>query len=102
MTAALEACGLAEYVDFVSARRADALESLKPAPDLLMLAMAALNVRSATMFGDTPSDVLAAHAAGIPAVGVTADHGQAALLRDAGAEIVVEHLDPADLSRGLR
>lgn len=102
VTLALTSCGLAHLVDHVSARQDAQLGALKPAPDLLLDAMAALSAGTATMYGDTEGDMHAAAAAGIPAIGVTADPERAARLRDAGAIAVVEKLDPTHVIGGGR
>ena len=46
----------------------------------------------AFVVGDTPHDVAAAHAAGIPCVGVASHHYTAEQLRAAGADYVIESL----------
>jgi phosphoglycolate phosphatase-like HAD superfamily hydrolase len=46
----------------------------------------------AFVVGDTPHDVAAAHAAGIPCVGVASHHSSAEQLRAAGADHVIESL----------
>jgi phosphoglycolate phosphatase-like HAD superfamily hydrolase len=45
------------------------------------------------VIGDTPLDVQAAHAAGCTAVGVATGHFDAAALREAGADHVVETME---------
>jgi phosphoglycolate phosphatase-like HAD superfamily hydrolase len=46
----------------------------------------------AVIIGDTPRDVAAAHAAGVPAWGVASGHFDAAALSAAGADLVLEDL----------
>lgn len=73
---------------------------LKPNPAPIRLALDRLGTRRAWMIGDTPDDVRAAHAAGIPAIGVVAraDEPQRArgALEGAGAEHVLDDLGDLD------
>ena len=63
----------------------DDVECSKPDPDLVRAALAAVPSSSAVMLGDTPWDVDAAGAAGVPTLCVlTGGYGEAEL-RDAGA-----------------
>jgi beta-phosphoglucomutase len=68
----------------------------KPAPDLFLLAAAELGVAPAAcvVLEDAPSGVVAAKAGGMAAIGI-ARHGEAAALRAAGADDVVESLADA-------
>jgi HAD superfamily hydrolase (TIGR01548 family) len=73
---------------------------LKPDPAPIRLALDRLGTRRAWMLGDTPDDVRAARAAGIPAVGVVAKadeprRARAALL-SAGAGHVLDDLAELD------
>jgi histidinol-phosphate aminotransferase len=73
---------------------------LKPDPAPIRLALDGLGTRRAWMVGDTPDDVHAARAAGIPAIGVIAKadeprRARAALL-GAGAERVLDDLAELD------
>jgi HAD superfamily hydrolase (TIGR01509 family) len=79
------------------------VEHAKPAPDLLLLAASQLGVEPARCWyvGDSTWDMLAAVAAGMVAIGVTAGaavDGRA--LEEAGATVVVDSL--ADLATALR
>lgn len=78
----------------------DANES-KPAPDILVAALAAIGVEAgdAVVVGDAVWDMKAAAALGVPAVGVTCGGTSAAELRDAGAVEVYE--GPRDLLENL-
>lgn len=49
---------------------------------------------TALMIGDTPSDLLAARAAGVPFLGYARTERKGELLRDAGATVVVDSLEP--------
>jgi phosphoglycolate phosphatase-like HAD superfamily hydrolase len=55
----------------------------------------AYDSRDALMFGDTPTDVAAARAAGVAFVGYVGegDEGAASALREAGAPAVVRRFD---------
>ncbi len=66
----------------------------KPAPDLFLLAGSELGVvpTACVVLEDAPAGIVAAKAAGMAALGI-ARHGEAAALRDAGADDVVERLD---------
>jgi HAD superfamily hydrolase (TIGR01509 family) len=66
----------------------------KPAPDLFLLAAAALRLAPARclVVEDAPAGIAAARAGGMTALGV-ARHADATLLRDAGADLVVTSLD---------
>ncbi|WP_432560393.1 HAD family hydrolase [Granulicoccus sp. GXG6511] len=84
----------------VQARRPGRIAELKPRPDLLLAAMAGHGAGCAdtAMLGDTISDMQAANAAGVRAIGITgetATHDRAAELRAAGAVTVLDQL--ADL-----
>jgi HAD superfamily hydrolase (TIGR01548 family) len=73
---------------------------LKPDPAPIRIALEKLGTRRAWMIGDTPDDVRAARAAGIPAVGVVAraDEPRRAgvALLDAGAAHVLDDLAGLD------
>jgi beta-phosphoglucomutase-like phosphatase (HAD superfamily) len=76
----------------------------KPYPDIFLTAAAELGVNPSAclVIEDATAGVLAAKAGGMRALGV-ARHGDAALLRSAGADLVVSSLDEIDmgaLSRG--
>lgn len=77
----------------VHGRTADAL-ALKPDPDCLLRALRTTGTPpdGALMIGDTPTDLLAARAAGVPFLGYARDAGKAALLRSYGAGAVVTSL----------
>ena len=66
----------------------------KPAPDLFLLAAAALRLAPdrCLVVEDAPAGIAAARAGGMTSLGV-ARRGDAALLRDAGADLVVTSLD---------
>jgi histidinol-phosphate aminotransferase len=66
---------------------------LKPSPAPLRKALEALSVEHAWYFGDTPDDVVAARAAGVVPIGVTApgdppEEAQTSLLRAGAARVV--------------
>jgi phosphoglycolate phosphatase-like HAD superfamily hydrolase len=76
--------------------RTQELNHLKPHPHCIHRALNAMGAAPATalMIGDTPSDLLAARAAGVPFLGYARNERKGKLLRDAGAETVVDSLEP--------
>jgi HAD superfamily hydrolase (TIGR01509 family) len=94
------------YLDLLDARGlADAwttsadVESTKPQPDLVRAAMEKASTKDAVMVGDTPWDVKAAEAAGVPTVAVITGGFSRAELEEAGAVAVFESV--AELRSGL-
>ncbi|MGZ3099944.1 HAD family hydrolase [Streptomyces sp. H62] len=69
---------------------------LKPDPHTVVRALSALGAApSDSLFiGDTPSDCEAARRAGVPFLGYARDERKAKLLRDAGAETLVDSFEP--------
>ncbi len=85
--------------------RTQELNHLKPHPHCLNRALNAMGAAptSALMIGDTPSDLFAARAAGVPFLGYARSDRKSKLLRDAGATTVVDSLEPVlRLVRDLR
>jgi HAD superfamily hydrolase (TIGR01509 family) len=82
--------GADEYIDAATSS-SDAKES-KPAPDILVAALEALQVpaRDAVYVGDAVWDIYAAGKLDIPAIGLTCGGTSAAELRDAGAVEIYE------------
>jgi HAD superfamily hydrolase (TIGR01509 family) len=78
-----------------------AVESAKPAPDLLQAAVRdhGLDPERTLVVGDAVWDVEAARKAGLPCIGLTCGGIGADELREAGAEVV--YRDPADLLEHL-
>ncbi|WP_345646801.1 HAD family hydrolase [Streptomyces siamensis] len=72
------------------------LHRLKPDPHCLNRALNALGAApsAALMIGDAPSDLVAARQAGVPFLGYARNEDKGKLLRDAGAEHVVDSLEP--------
>nr|WP_239158204.1 HAD-IA family hydrolase [Streptomyces sp. SID13726] len=70
------------------------LHHLKPHPHCLNRALNAMGAApaDALMIGDTPSDYLAAHSAGVPFLGYARNERKARLLREAGAVSIVGSL----------
>jgi phosphoglycolate phosphatase len=66
---------------------------LKPAPDAAMHIMQELSIPASqwVYLGDTNTDMLTARNAGIKAVGVTWGFRDARELREAGAELIIDH-----------
>jgi len=67
----------------------------KPAPDVVQIAMQKLGVKRAYMIGDTPDDINAATAAGLPGLGIPAPgkDADAAPLRRSGAACILKDLE---------
>lgn len=79
--------------------RTSDLDLLKPNPDCLNRALRAMGAApaDALMIGDTLADCLAAQRAGIPFLGYARnapDRSKETLLREAGAKVVVDSLEP--------
>lgn len=93
----LSRTGLRPWIDHVAARGGTGVGRLKPAPDLLLEAMAVLGAdpQSCIFLGDTVSDVQAGLRAGVPVIGVSSDPERAQELLAAGAERVVDDLAAA-------
>ncbi|WP_399188759.1 HAD family hydrolase [Streptomyces sp. WAC 04229] len=72
------------------------LHLLKPDPYCLNRALSAMGVApaQALMVGDTTSDLTAARRAGVPFLGYARNEEKAKVLRQAGAETVVDSLQP--------
>jgi HAD superfamily hydrolase (TIGR01509 family) len=84
-----------------AATSANDAEESKPAPDILVAALAATGLDAANVVyvGDAVWDMKAAAALGIPSIGVTCGGIQAGQLRDAGAVEVYQ--GPRDLLENL-
>lgn len=76
--------------------RTQELRLLKPDPHTLVRALSAMGAApSASLFiGDSPSDCEAAGRAKVPFLGYARDERKAKLLRDAGADTVVDSFEP--------
>ena len=85
--------GLTARLDGVHGRTAGRTDDLKPAPDLLLRALAQAPGLPAVFLGDSVTDVLAGDAAGVQAVGVAQDATRRDDLLAAGARAVVADLD---------
>jgi HAD superfamily hydrolase (TIGR01509 family) len=86
---------LACFAPHIYGRTQD-LHRLKPDPHCLNRALSAMGAApsAALMIGDTPSDCLAAHRAGVPFLGYARSERKAELLRDAGAGAIVDTFQP--------
>jgi HAD superfamily hydrolase (TIGR01509 family) len=88
------------FLDLLDARSlvdawtvSDDVERTKPKPDIVNAALAKLGKPDdGVMIGDAVYDIEAAHAAGLPAIGLLTGGFGAQELRDAGAECVFEDL----------
>ncbi|MEU4010622.1 HAD-IA family hydrolase [Streptomyces pseudogriseolus] len=76
--------------------RTQELRHLKPHPHCVHRALNATGAAPSTalMIGDTPSDYQAARAAGVPFLGYARNERKTKVLRDAGAETIVDSLEP--------
>lgn len=91
----LETQGLLHCFDAVHGRTR-AVERMKPDPYVVDRALAGLGLcrEEAVMIGDSPADVLAARAAGVPFIGFGRDLHKESELRGAGATMVVGSYAP--------
>ncbi len=89
----IKALGLAPYFDIVLGAQPERYR-LKPAPDAIKLILEQLNVspQHAIIIGDSTHDIEAGHAAGIHTCAVTYGYRPAKLLRQAGADWVIDDL----------
>ena len=89
----LRACGLGEFIDavFCADRRADR----KPAPNLLLQCQVELAIEPSRflMIGDSNHDLLAARAAGSPAVAVSYGYCTIARLEAAAPQCIIDRMD---------
>lgn len=78
----------------------DSVSRRKPAPDMLLHALALMEIEpsDALMVGDSPADIDAAIAAGIPSIAVRGGYTNVAV-EALGADFVIERLD--DLAGGI-
>ncbi|MEU8482162.1 HAD family phosphatase [Streptomyces sp. NPDC048641] len=76
--------------------RTQDLHLLKPHPHCVLRALGAMGAtpEASLLLGDAPSDFEAATAAGIPFLGYARNERKAKALREAGAELLVESLEP--------
>ncbi len=86
--------------DFACVVCRDDTQHHKPSPEPILHAMRQLGGRPVAYVGDAPSDVQAAKAAGLPAIGVIWGWAGGPALRAAGADFVLE--DPAAILPLLR
>ncbi len=87
----LRRVGLLGFFDHVQGT--DGGMAPKPAPEVVVRAVAGAGGRGVAMVGDTVHDVAAARAAGLPAYAVTWGAGRAEALAAAGAARVAEDLE---------
>jgi phosphoglycolate phosphatase len=93
---------LHDQIRFISARTGPDTAVLKPRPDLIELAMAELGTRSSAcaLVGDSPTDIQAAHAAGVHSIGYAKTSRDIDHLVDSRAGAII--LSMADLALRLR
>lgn len=95
VAAYLTRVGLAYLVAHVEGRDPTSPRLMKPHPHLLLRALDTLRAEpdASILIGDSTTDVDAAHAAGVAAVGYANKPGKAHRLAEAGAAVTVAHLD---------
>jgi phosphoglycolate phosphatase len=71
---------------------ADAATPLKPAPDLVRIALGEVSPARAWMVGDGPQDVLAARAASVRSIAVRSGYGDPAAVAEAGPDVTIDRL----------
>lgn len=83
-------------MEAISARTPDAVDWLKPRPELLRVAGDAMriDIGSAVFCGDAVNDVIAAKRAGCKAIGLAKDRQRWSELKDAGADAVAALHEP--------
>ncbi|HLT77589.1 MAG TPA: HAD-IA family hydrolase [Ferrovibrio sp.] len=76
---------------FVTLQTNDVVAAGKPAPDMVLQAMAETGAvpASTIVVGDTTYDMEMARNAGVPAIGVTWGYHEEAILREAGAAVII-------------
>lgn len=85
---------LAGYVDLVIGRPPRRPDLMKPNPFMVRGSLTRIGIPAseAVLIGDSPSDVQAAHAVKVPAIGYARAPGRAKILTEAGADGVTEDL----------
>ncbi len=87
----LSTSGLIDHISYVSARASGDVSLMKPNPYLVTRAIASLGAASefTALVGDQVSDIIAAHRAGIQAIGYANKDGKLGRLTDASADLVI-------------
>lgn len=90
----LEKQSLGSYVKEVVGRSKESPNLMKPAPHALHIAMRELSAvpKNCALVGDSSTDIEAAHAAGVIAVGYANRQGKTEEFQRLRAEVVVEHM----------
>jgi HAD superfamily hydrolase (TIGR01509 family) len=85
---------LADQIDYISARTPADTARLKPHPHLVTLATHALDAEPTTcvLIGDSITDIQAAHAAGVPAIGYANKASKPAHFTDTGAVAIITRM----------
>lgn len=93
---------LADQIDYISARTPTDATRLKPHPHLVTQATQALHAEPATcvLIGDSITDIHAAHAAAVPALGYANKTSKPMRFADTGAHVVITRM--IDLATALR
>lgn len=106
----LSTVNLLDEVKYISARSSEDPSLMKPNPHLVTRAISALsgNAERTALVGDQVSDVIAAHRAGVRAIGYANKEGKADEFRNASADLVITSMaelllgDMASRSRDRR
>jgi phosphoglycolate phosphatase len=93
---------LTDQIDYISARTPADITRLKPHPHLVIQATHALSAEptACVLIGDSLTDIHAAHAAGVSAIGYANKASKPARFTDTGAHGVITHM--IDLATALR
>lgn len=100
----LFATGLARDIDYVSARTSADPSTMKPNPYLVAQAILILKAdrKSSVLVGDQVSDIIAAHRAGIRAIGYANKDGKVEKFKDASADLIITSMSDLLALTGLR
>jgi phosphoglycolate phosphatase-like HAD superfamily hydrolase len=96
----LDTHNLTDHVKAISARTPDNAHRLKPQPDLLLAALTQLDTKpeDAVFVGDSPSDIVAAHAATVTAIGYANKPGKHERLSDQDPTHIITAMDDLALA----
>jgi HAD superfamily hydrolase (TIGR01509 family) len=96
----LDAYDLTVHITVIAARTPDNAHRLKPHPDLLLAALAQLDTKpeDAVFVGDSPSDIVAAHAANVTVIGYANKPGKHERLSDQDPTHIITAMDDLALA----
>lgn len=95
ITAYLEAHGLADHVALIVGRTYANPERMKPNPESILRTVSTLTATpvSCVLIGDSVSDVVAAHAAGVRCIGFANKPSKLSSLAEHGADVIITNMD---------